>query len=94
LYVGSGGNEVHFGEIELIDKLYLNDGKGNFTFNSKAIPRNATNTAVIAPYDYDNDGDLDLFVGSRSYAMEYGKIHQVIFMKMMVKVNLKTLLNK
>ncbi|MDR6561106.1 MULTISPECIES: FG-GAP-like repeat-containing protein [unclassified Arcicella] len=73
LYVGSGGNEVHFGERELIDKLYVNDGKGNFTFNSRAIPQNTTNTAVIAPYDFDGDGDLDLFVGSRSYPMEYGK---------------------
>lgn len=73
LYVGSGGNEVRFGERDLIDKLYLNDGKGNFTFDARAIPQNGTNTAVIAPFDYDNDGDLDLFVGSRSYAMEYGK---------------------
>ena len=74
LFVGSGGNEVEFGSNELISKLYLNDGKGNFTFNSRAIPQNAaTNTAVIAPYDFDDDGDTDLFVGSRSYAMQYGQ---------------------
>ncbi len=74
LYVGSGGNEVELGSIELIDKLYLNDGKGNFAFNSRGIPQNATtNTAVVAPYDFDGDGDTDLFVGSRSQPMQYGQ---------------------
>jgi enediyne biosynthesis protein E4 len=73
LYVGSGGNEVEFGNSNLIDKLYLNDGKGNFTFSNRSIPKNTTNTAVVAPYDFDNDGDIDLFVGSRSQPMQYGQ---------------------
>ena len=72
LYVGSGGNEVPAGSRELMDRLYLNDGKGNFTFNSRAMPIGGMNTAVGIPYDYDSDGDLDLFVGSRSYPREYG----------------------
>ena len=72
LVVGSGGNETEAGTGELINRLYLNDGKGNFTFASGAIPNNETNTAVIAPYDYDSDGDLDLFVGSRSMPKQYG----------------------
>ena len=73
LYVGSGGNEVEFGNSNLIDKLYLNDGKGNFTFSNRSIPKNTINTAVVAPYDFDNDGDIDLFVGSRSQPMQYGQ---------------------
>lgn len=72
LYVGSGGNEFAVGERELMDRLYINDGKGNFTINGRAIPANTTNTAIIAPYDYDGDGDMDLFVGSRSQPKEYG----------------------
>jgi enediyne biosynthesis protein E4 len=72
LYVGSGGNEFPNGQRELMDRLYMNDGKGNFTINGRAIPPNTTNTSVIAPYDYDNDGDLDLFVGSRNQSQEYG----------------------
>ena len=72
LYVGSGGNEFPNGQRELMDRLYMNDGKGNFTINGRAIPPNTTNTSVIAPYDYDNDGDVDLFVGSRNQSQEYG----------------------
>jgi enediyne biosynthesis protein E4 len=72
LYVGNGGNEVEYGRAELMDKLYVNDGKGNFTLDNRAIPLNTTNTAVIAPHDFDGDGDIDLFVGSRSQPMQYG----------------------
>ncbi|WP_090148442.1 VCBS repeat-containing protein [Dyadobacter soli] len=72
LVVGSGGNESMAKNADLPTRLYLNDGKGNFTFNSRALPPNAMNTAVIAAEDYDKDGDTDLFVGSRSVPREYG----------------------
>ncbi|MFD2573412.1 VCBS repeat-containing protein [Spirosoma soli] len=72
LFVGSGGNESRVGARELMSRLYMNDGKGQFTFNSRALPPHTMNTAVALPYDYDGDGDLDLFVGSRSFPGEYG----------------------
>ncbi len=72
LFVGSGGNESAVGSRDLLNRLYLNDGKGGFTLNSRALPPTTMNTAVAVPYDYDGDGDLDLFVGSRSYPKEYG----------------------
>ncbi len=72
LIVGSGGNETAANTAELPTRLYLNDGKGNFAINTRALPPNAMNTSVIAPYDYDGDGDLDIFVGSRNVPKEYG----------------------
>lgn len=72
LVVGSGGNESLVKSPDLPTRLYLNDGKGGFTLHSGAFPPNAMNTAVIVANDYDRDGDLDLFVGSRSVPREYG----------------------
>ncbi|MCE6990842.1 VCBS repeat-containing protein [Dyadobacter sp. CY323] len=72
LVVGSGGNETLKSSPDLPTRLYLNDGKGNFELNRKALPPNGMNTAVIVANDYDGDGDLDLFVGSRSVPKEYG----------------------
>ncbi|TLU98873.1 VCBS repeat-containing protein [Dyadobacter luticola] len=72
LVVGSGGNETMKSTPELPTRLYINDGKGNFTINTRAFPPNGMNTAVIAVNDFDQDGDMDLFVGSRSVPREYG----------------------
>jgi len=54
------------------NRLYRNDGAGNFSLDSLALPSNADNNAVIIPNDFDNDGDPDLFVGSRSVPNMYG----------------------
>ena len=72
LLVGSGGNEKsHSSKFDL--RLYLNDGKGNFTKNLKLrIPLNRYNTASISTCDFDKDGDIDVFVGSRSLPGLYG----------------------
>lgn len=72
LFVGSGGNNYSVGSKELQNRLYINDGKGNFTYDINAIPGNTMNTAVVAAHDFDNDGDADLFVGSRSVPGDYG----------------------
>ncbi len=54
------------------DRLYLNDGKGNFQLSPRAFRNNGMNTSVAVAYDYDSDGDQDLFVGSRSMPNQYG----------------------
>ena len=65
LYVASGGNEMVEGSPELQDRLYENDGKGGLTRNMKALPELLVSSGSVAAADYDNDGDIDLFVANR-----------------------------
>lgn len=74
LFVGSGGNEHDFKHRLMQDRIYTNDGKGNFKYSTFALPPNGMNTSVVIPYDFDDDGDIDLFVGSRSVPGNYGII--------------------
>jgi enediyne biosynthesis protein E4 len=63
LYVVSGGASFNAGNILYQDRLYINDGKGNFTRATRAIPMEAYNGSCVTTLDFDNDGDLDLFIG-------------------------------
>lgn len=73
LYVCSGSNEFSTSSIALADRLYLNDGRGNFIKSAQILPTtNFESTSVISANDFDHDGDLDLFVGIRSHPFFYG----------------------
>lgn len=72
LFVGTGGNEQPLNSPLLTNRLYINDGKGHFTFNQRALPPSGFNTAVAVAYDFNSDGHTDLFIGSRSVPGQYG----------------------
>ncbi len=72
LIVGSGGHTQPSQKAEIRNRLYKNDGKGNFSYNEQWLPANTDNTGVIVSNDIDNDGDLDLFIGGRSRSYNYG----------------------
>ncbi|ADB39045.1 VCBS repeat-containing protein [Spirosoma linguale] len=67
LYVAKGGYSLfEINTTSFQDELYMNDGKGNLTLAKTALPNLAASSkACVRPYDYDQDGDIDLFVGGR-----------------------------
>lgn len=71
LLVGSGGNEKA-DQANYKNRLYLNNGKGVFSKSKINFPTTNNNVSVIAPNDFDNDGDIDVFIGSRSVPGVYG----------------------
>ena len=71
LYVVSGGNEFSPNSSTYLDSLYINDGNGNFTFNRELLPQIFESGSVVKPNDFDNDGDIDLFIGSRMKPWNY-----------------------
>lgn len=63
LYVVSGGAQFPAGNALYQDRLYINDGKGNFIRSLTALQKENYNGSHVIAADMDDDGDMDLFVG-------------------------------
>jgi hypothetical protein len=75
LYVASGGYHQYAPEDTLLqDRLYLNDGKGNFTKANAALPAMHVSKSCVRMADVNGDGYPDLFVGGRTIPGRYPEI--------------------
>ena len=66
LYLVSGSAEFRLDAEEYVDRLYINDGKGNFQSSQDALTADKVSGSVVKVADFDGDGYMDLFVGGRS----------------------------
>lgn len=73
LYIAAGGYQYDRGDKAYSDFFYVNDGKGNFTLDTTALPSNLTSKFCVRAADYDKDGDLDIFIAGRVDPHAYPK---------------------
>ncbi|MDR0791938.1 MAG: VCBS repeat-containing protein, partial [Chitinophagaceae bacterium] len=73
VYIASGGYKYESNNPNYQDRLYINDGKGNFTLAENALPANYTSKFCVRAFDYNQDGKLDIFVSGRVDPWKYPK---------------------
>jgi hypothetical protein len=71
LYIVSGSIEHYETKEPYQDRLYRNNGKGEFSLDEDALPDTKSSGSCVRAADFDNDGDLDLFVGGRVIPGKY-----------------------
>ncbi|MFT3933017.1 MAG: VCBS repeat-containing protein [Chitinophagaceae bacterium] len=71
VYIASGGYKFADTSEHYQDRLYINDGKGNFSLDKDALPINHTSKLCVRAFDFNKDGKLDLFVSGRVDPAKY-----------------------
>ena len=76
LIIASGGNEYYGNDSNLLPRVYLNDGAGNLIRKPDAFNNIYSTQSTVAANDFNNDGNVDLFIGARAVPFHYGNIPQ------------------
>ena len=71
LFIGTGGADFYNQMEPLLNSFYL---KEEGAFKSVDVYESFSNVSVVAPFDMDDDGDLDLFVGNQAISNDFGNI--------------------
>lgn len=74
IVIASGGNEFFSDEQWMQPRIYMNNGKGILSRSDNAFPGVYTTQSCIKPFDFNNDGFVDFFIGARATSFNYGKI--------------------
>lgn len=78
LFIGSGGADFYNRMKPLLDSYYV---QKDSVFETAPLPDYFENTSVIKANDFDNDGDMDLFVGSNAVSSDFGNIPNSYLLK-------------
>ena len=73
LIVASGGNEFYGEDMHLLPRVYLNDGKTEFSLKKDAFSKIYQTASCVVPSDFNGDGFVDLFIGGRNVPFYYGE---------------------
>lgn len=70
LFIGSGGADFYGKSQKLLDQYYV---QKDTSYVATPLPEMYQNAAVVAPFDIDDDGDLDIFIGNQSITGDFGR---------------------
>lgn len=78
LIIGTGGADFYNKSTPLLDTYFI---QNDTSFQKQELPNYFENASVIKANDYDNDGDLDVFIGNNTVSNDFGKMPNSYILK-------------